>query len=56
MIFTSGKCPLEKVINREVFPQAPSPTTTNFLRTPKPKGCERGPEEEFALELVTAGI
>ena len=29
---TSGKVPLEKTIKRQVLPQAPSPTMTNFLR------------------------
>lgn len=28
---TSGKYPLEKTVNSEVFPQAPSPTITSFF-------------------------
>jgi hypothetical protein len=30
---TSGNVPLEKTINKQVFPQAPSPTMTSFLLT-----------------------
>jgi hypothetical protein len=31
-IHTSGKVPLEKTINKQVLPQAPSPTMTSFRR------------------------
>jgi len=31
-IKTSGNSPFENTINKQVFPQAPSPTMTSFLR------------------------
>lgn len=31
LFFTSGKVPFENTINKQVLPQAPSPTITSFL-------------------------
>ena len=45
---TSGNSSLEKTMRRQVLPQAPSPTTTSFLRSGEAIFCGRVGEEAGA--------